>query len=119
MVSDTKQHHTTLFSFEGGSCKTVEKIDEDNDLTAVAMAWHQQARLSLKHPIWLDKPSRDMTATSAWKDEWVAVNLTNQSPIAERLSVLVASTCPDDSLSDFGCAVVTVPTTSLLTGTSH
>ncbi len=48
----------------------------------------QQARLSLRKPVWLDSPPEDMTANSAWSDEWAATDVVNHSLVAK------PSVCP-------------------------
>ncbi len=44
---------------------------------------HPAARLSSRKPVWLDSPPEDMTANSAWSDEWAATDVVNHSLVAE------------------------------------
>ncbi len=44
---------------------------------------HPAARLSSRKPVWLDLPPEDMTANSAWSDEWAATDVVNHSLVAE------------------------------------
>ena len=44
--------------------------------------FHPAVRLPSRRPIWLDPPSEDMTATSAWSAEWSTADVVNHSLIA-------------------------------------
>ncbi len=46
------------------------------------------AHLSSRKPVWLDSPPEDMTANSAWSDEWAATDVVNHSLVAN------PSVCP-------------------------
>ncbi len=49
---------------------------------------HPAARLSSRIPVWLDSLPEDMTANSAWSDEWAATDVVNHSLVAK------PSVCP-------------------------
>ena len=44
---------------------------------------HPTARLPSRHPIWLDPPPEDWSATSAWSAEWSTEDAVNRSLVAE------------------------------------
>ncbi len=56
------------------------KLPLNTDITL-----HPAACLSSRKPVCLDPPSEDMTANSAWSDEWAETDVVNQSLVAEPL----------------------------------
>ncbi len=71
------------------TAKLLTKVQaNDKLLLNTDIKLYPAARLSSRKPVWLDPPPEDMTANSAWSDEWAATEVVNHSLVAEPWFVL-------------------------------
>ncbi len=62
------------------TAKLLTKVQANDKLPLnTDIALHPPASLSLRKPVWLDPPTEDRTANSAWSDEWAATDVVNHS----------------------------------------
>ena len=63
--------------------KQLAKIRANDSLPVYAdITYHPAARLPSRRPVWLNPPAEDMTANSAWTEEWLTANIVNHSLVA-------------------------------------
>jgi hypothetical protein len=68
---------------EEATAKLLAKIRANDSLPLYSdLQSHPSARLASRRPVWSGMPPEDMTAISAWRDEWATAEVVNHSLIA-------------------------------------